>query len=434
MRITRLSLERFRVYEDRLDLEVPAGLVGIYGANGSGKSVLLDAIRFALYGKSRTGNDEIRTSGTNGDCVAEVEFEHEGHLYLVRRTLTGSSTTVKAEAHWNGQQVAEGVRDVTAYVHSVLGMDDAAFRASVFAEQKQVAAFSGQSPQKRRELVLRLLGITPLDKARDAARADAREARADHERLSNRLPNLDELDEQLVAATSTAEEVAGRVAEAVAAFDATAAAVEAAEQETERLDDVRRTYDDLVTQGKAAKAVVTDADARLGELAEEAKALEVADERLAELRPLAEGIDELEARIRLLDAVESARAALADLPDPGERPDEPDEAAVDLARVAAEAAAAAASSIEGEIKSLEAELVRARDVAERSTGLSPDEDCPVCGQALGDALEQVQAHRTAEVVAAEERLATARKQLAAARSGADEAAGALGAATQALKA
>ena len=59
------------------------------------------------------------------------------------------------------------------YLHAILGMDDAAFRASVFAEQKQVAAFSNQTPAKRRELVLRLLGITPLDTARDEARRDA---------------------------------------------------------------------------------------------------------------------------------------------------------------------------------------------------------------------------------------------------------------------
>ncbi|MGI9033446.1 MAG: AAA family ATPase, partial [Acidimicrobiales bacterium] len=196
MRVTRIYLRNYRVYEDELDLEIPPGLVGVYGPNGGGKSALIESIRFALYGKSRTTNDDVRTSGIKAECVAEVEFEHEGHLYLVRRTITGATATVRASAHADGSQVAEGVRDTTRYVHSILGMDDAAFRASVFAEQKQLAAFSSRPPAERRQLVLQLLGITPLDAARDAARRDARTAQADHERLRGMLADLDTLRRQ----------------------------------------------------------------------------------------------------------------------------------------------------------------------------------------------------------------------------------------------
>ena len=89
MRMTRLYLRNYRVYQQELDLQIPAGLVGIYGPNGSGKSALVESIRWTLFGKSRTSNDQIRTSEINEDCITEVEFEHEGHLYLVRRTITG---------------------------------------------------------------------------------------------------------------------------------------------------------------------------------------------------------------------------------------------------------------------------------------------------------------------------------------------------------
>ena len=92
MRITRLYLRNYRVYEQELNLEMPAGLVGIYGPNGSGKTTLLESILWTLYGKSRTAKDEIRTSGVNAECITEVEFEHEGHLYLVRRTISGMNT------------------------------------------------------------------------------------------------------------------------------------------------------------------------------------------------------------------------------------------------------------------------------------------------------------------------------------------------------
>src|SRR5215469_2050004 len=97
--INRLYLRNYRVFEDELELELPPGLVGIFGPNGAGKSTLLEAILWTLWGKARTTRELIRTSGVGGDCVTEVEFEHEGHLYLVRRVLKGVNSTVTVEAH-----------------------------------------------------------------------------------------------------------------------------------------------------------------------------------------------------------------------------------------------------------------------------------------------------------------------------------------------
>src|ERR1700686_483992 len=98
MLLTRLYLRNYRVYEEPLDLALPPGLIGIFGVNGSGKSSVLEAILWTLWGRARSGKDEVRTAGVGGDCVTEVEFEHEGHLSLVRRTLLWINSTVKAEA------------------------------------------------------------------------------------------------------------------------------------------------------------------------------------------------------------------------------------------------------------------------------------------------------------------------------------------------
>jgi exonuclease SbcC len=414
VRITRLYLRNYRVYEE-LDIEVPPGLVGIYGPNGSGKSALIGSIRFCLYGKDRTSNDQIRTSGVNADCVTEIEFEHEGHLYLVRRTITGVNHTMKAEAHWNGQQVAEGVRDVASYVHSVIGMDDQSFRSSVYAEQKQVAAFSSHGTAKRRELVLRMLGITPLDKARDAARSDANESRKDHERLAARLPDLGELEEIVAAAKQHAEGIVDQVTTADAALVEATTAHDAAEATFEQLEDVARTWNQLVVEGKAAASIADASTERVEALIAEQAAFADVEVALIELRPQADGIDELEARVRALEAVESSAATLAALPDL-DAPERPDEAVAEAARVTAEQATAASAELAGSVRAAEQELVRAEAAAARSSELSADEDCPVCGQHLGDAFEQVAAHRTEEVRAASDRLTAERAKLADAES------------------
>lgn len=433
MLLTRLYLRNFRVFEDELDLPLPPGLVGIYGPNGSGKSTLLEAILFTLWGRSRTAKDEIRSAGVGGDVTTEVEFEHEGHLYVVRRRLTGINATPRAQVTCDGLQVTEGVREVGRYVHSLLGMDDAAFRASVFAEQKQLAAFSGQTPAERRKLVLQLLGITPLDAARDAVRRDARVTRERHEHLRSVLPDLDALAvlaDDADAAAGAAEVAAG---EASAAAEAAAGRSAAAAEELLRHDRLRQEYDGLVIEGRAARAeldrAVSAAATRQAELDE----LDAAGGALADLERAAAGLADAEAALpplRALAAAATAAAAATVPPAVGE----PDPAERDRAAAAAEAARSRLAEVDGAHRAVTAELERARQAASRSADLAGGADCPLCGQVLGEAWEQVQAHREAEVAEATARLRALDAERAGASDQARRAVAALDAAAAALRA
>jgi exonuclease SbcC len=404
MLLTRLYLRNFRVYERELDLELPPGLVGIYGPNGSGKSTLLEAITFTLWGKARTGRDEIRSSGVGAECVTEVEFDHEGHLYVVRRSLSGINSTMRAEAHCDGLIMAEGATDTRRYVHAVLGMDDIAFKASVFAEQKQLAAFSSQAPAVRRTLVLALLGITPLDAARDAARKDARATEAQLAQLRSMLPDLDRL-----AVGAADADAAAAAAEALAHTEA--AVVEVARtREAEaaasfgRQDLVRQAYEALVSEGKAAKMILDRESETVAALAAELAGLEAADAQLAEATAAAAGLD---VDRRLLDALSRLTDAYRDLDaiDVGPEPPAADDAARTAAARADQVARAALAEIDGRRRAGAAELDRATELAQRSATLAGDGDCPLCGQSLGEAFGQVRAHRLGEVADAEARQA-----------------------------
>ncbi|MBV8984089.1 MAG: SMC family ATPase [Acidimicrobiia bacterium] len=399
MRLTRIRLRNYRVYEE-LDLELPPGLIGVYGANGAGKSSLMESIRFCLWGKARTEKDEIRTSGVNADCAAEVEFEHEGHLYLVRRTISGVNSTVKAETHADGLQVAEGVRDTARYVRSILGMDDAAFRASVFAEQKQIASFSGQTPAERRKLVLQLLGITPVDAAKDQARKDGRMAMEQYTRARDLLPDV----EKAKADVADAETVAKAAAEKETAAAKELAQAEEAHTAARKAHDVlvvtRNEYDRIVAEGKATKVEFERAEKRLKELEAEVQGLAEAAEALTKLEPDAAGLAQAEQRLTAVQAVDRARTALAEIP-VLEEPARPDEAVFDSARAEAEGAGRQLAEVEGRMKAAADELSRAKEMVHRASALSGEADCPLCGQALGDAFEQVQQHRADELSRAE---------------------------------
>ena len=404
MLIKRLYLRNFRVYEDELDLELPPGLVGIYGANGAGKSTLLEAILFTLWGKARTTKEHIRSAGVGGDCVTEVEFEHEGHLYLVRRTLKGINSQVSVEAHCDGALMSTGTRDAERFVESILGMDDAAFRASVFTEQKQLAAFSNQSPAERRRLVLQLLGITPLDAARDAARKDARDLTADHDRLRGMLADLD------VLATDAADRAAAADAAAAVATEEAAAARVARERATAALaafhaEDLRRQeYDALVIEGRAARQEMDTAREAVTAREEELRQLDGLAGRLADLEAAAAGADQDEELLDRLTAAASAAKAFEAVR-VGTKPPDPDDAGVEAATARADALRQDMAAAAALLRAAEADVARAEQAAARGSSLAGEGDCPTCGQPLGDAFETVQSHRAAELTAAQERVA-----------------------------
>jgi DNA repair protein SbcC/Rad50 len=418
--IDRIYLRNYRVFEEELDLTLPPGLVGVYGPNGAGKSTLLESVLWALWGKARTAKEEVPSAGSHGECIAEVTFEHDGHIYLVRRTVSGANYTVKAEAQCDGLTVAEGARDTGRYVHSVLGMDDAAFRASVFAEQKQLAAFSGQSPAERRKLVLALLGVTPLDSARDKARADARQSAEQHKKLRGMLPDLDE------AKVSADDSEAGAAAADVAAADEEKAAATAGElalsarQSFTTLDLVRQEHDLLVLEGKAARSEVDTANKRVAELEAELADLAGAEAKLKLLGPEAAEVEPADRRVQLLRSLLDAAKELAGQPE-GAAPPLPDDEAMAAAEGAAMTARAALGSAEAKRQAAAGELKRAEDARARSSSLSGTEDCPLCGQPLGDAFASVQTHRQQEVEVARAQLTACEQSLARASEAATSA-------------
>jgi len=412
--IDRLYLRNYRVFEDELDLCLPPGLVGVYGPNGAGKSTLLESILWALWGRARTAKEGVPSSGTHGECVVQVTFEHEGHVYLVRRTISGVNATVRAEAHCDGRAMAEGARDTSRYVHSVLGMDDASFRASVFAEQKQIDAFSSQGPADRRKLVLGLLGVTPLDTARDRARADARETSQQHSRLRGMLPDLEAA--RLRAAD---KEAAAGAAEAAAAEEERAATTfqefaRASREAFERLDRLRQEHEMLIVEGKAARGELDAAEREANSLQAELGELAGAEARLAQLAEAVSALAAAEQRSQLLAEVEAAGAELSVVPEQAAAPPPPDEDALAQAAEAATSANVRVAAAQAVNDAALAHRERAKLAAAKSEGLSAAGECPLCGQVLGEAFAQVQAHRASELAAADEELAEAARHMASA--------------------
>src|SRR3989442_1360005 len=101
MELRRLRLVNFRQHA-HTELEFGPGITGIIGPNGSGKTTILEAIAWALYGVQavRGDKDSIRRIGVKGRANVEVELEFRlgAHEYRVARTLSTAAVQRAAQA------------------------------------------------------------------------------------------------------------------------------------------------------------------------------------------------------------------------------------------------------------------------------------------------------------------------------------------------
>src|ERR687892_359406 len=405
MRVVELSLRNYRVFEE-VDLEFPARVIGIFGENGAGKTTLVESVAFALYGvdAARTKKQEIRTHGVLTDCEVRVVFEHAGSQFEVRRSIKGRGHTPEAELYGGDLLLASGTTDVDAELRRLLHMDLHVFRSSVYAEQKQLDAFSDLGPARRKEMALRLLGIKPVDDARTFARREARATRESAGQLEDAVADIAALEAELKEAKDAAADAELKTATTKA---------KAARKAFQEIDAARERVEKLTVRLRA-KTEQRDAVVERGEeLAERAEGIR---ERLAALPALQDELEragDVESRLRagtrLADALEKLAAAqerLADVP-------QSDAEAVRDALSAAETTLAKARDTSARAAAERSHAASLEEAAEdrlaRAAEADPTQPCPTCGRPLGDDFADYVKHCRADVAAAKKTVSAAER-------------------------
>jgi len=177
MLLKTLTLRNYRKYKN-VDVEFPDGIIGIIGLNGVGKTTLIEAIGWVLFGHhaARTTKELIKREGASANeaCSVALEFELEGDGYKVVREMLGKNLVPRASLVINGKLITNNAEEVTEVVEDRIGMDYPSFFTSVFARQKELNALSSMKAAERKKLVLRMLGIERIEKSIQAIREDKR--------------------------------------------------------------------------------------------------------------------------------------------------------------------------------------------------------------------------------------------------------------------
>ncbi len=296
MKPLRLEIQGFTAFRQFTELDFgDLELFALVGPTGSGKSSLLDAMTFALYGQTArlgaAGLDALISQGERGLSVG-LTFEVGGVTYRASRTKgrRQAENEVRferrdADGRWANLSDG-GMKGVNERIRTAVGLDFKTFARSVMLPQGEFARLLHGTGKERQALLGELTGLEHVAAMQRVASDRAKE-------LKHRVSSLNSVLEN---------EYAGVTVEAVTVLRAERERTDAeAEGLRDRLEALQNSLARLRETEKVWKAR-EDTSRRLGALDARAAGVQAGAARAARARRVA-GV------LPLLDAAERARIA-----------------------------------------------------------------------------------------------------------------------------
>ncbi len=171
--IKRILLENWRSHQ-RSELVFSKGTNVLVGRMGSGKSSVMDAICFALFGtfpnvqsrKVKLEDYIMNKPEVKNKARIELDLEVDGKEYRIIREITRGKGTSKAELFEEGKLKEAIISRVNESVTKIIGMNYDLFSKAIYSEQNQIDYFLQIPAGKRKQKIDELLGIDKFEDAR----------------------------------------------------------------------------------------------------------------------------------------------------------------------------------------------------------------------------------------------------------------------------
>jgi len=187
----KLALKNFLSYgEDVPPLDFTQFHIAcLSGNNGQGKSALLDALTWAVWGEGRKASQEKKADNSllrigQKDMQVEFIFDLEGDRYRIIRTFSLVKKSSRSGLEFqvfnqeNNEYVSltcSSIRKTQEKITKILRIDYQTFINSAFILQGRIDEFSRKSARERKEILSEILGLSRYDELANLAKSHLRE-------------------------------------------------------------------------------------------------------------------------------------------------------------------------------------------------------------------------------------------------------------------
>jgi exonuclease SbcC len=287
------------------------------GNNGHGKSALLDAITWALWGEGRKAagdrkpDEGLLRIGTT-EMQVEFEFDLEGDHYRVirsyRKTARGGVSSLELQVYdetTGGYLPLSESSSVTKTQHQInrlLRMDYDTFINSAFILQGRADEFTRRSARERKVILADILGLSRYDELMKLARSHAGQSDKDCTRLAAKL---EEIDAELAHKEEYERELACLSGELTALSDALG-------RDEAALSRLSETRSDLRNKSRRVADLKQEMERSEAALQELRSQLETARKEVAEYQGILERKDRIVADFDRYEALRNTERAYTD--------------------------------------------------------------------------------------------------------------------------
>jgi len=302
----RLSIRNFLCYREN----VPSlDFTGIHvaclcGPNGHGKSALLDAITWCLWGKARGKTQDDLISYGADEARVELDFTARESTYRTIRSHSRGGgrrrqgvTDLQLQLVRNGDVqplTGDSIRQTQAKIDQIVGMDYDTFINSAYLLQGRADEFSNKPPSDRKAVLAKILGLEVYDRLQERAKeglAEGAEAAKELEGalgwMRNEAEGIGDPSDELAHVGKNLDALSLRVAEKRREIDDLRGQVRELERQRDQLTELEGQMRTLARDIEQLDTAMAEARSRIGQykdLVQQADAIKQGAARLEQAR------------------------------------------------------------------------------------------------------------------------------------------------------
>ncbi|HET6715821.1 MAG TPA: SMC family ATPase [Nitrososphaeraceae archaeon] len=169
MIIKKIEITNIRSYKEKTTIELPMGRILFQGDIGSGKSTILSAIEFALFGLGDIDANHLLRIGESKGSVL-LEFESGGKIYNVFRSLLRRGNKIFQEEGFlydNGVRNSYSVSELKSKILNIIGINERSqtkttstiYRFAIYTPQEMMKNVLTSNNERRVEILRRAFGL-----------------------------------------------------------------------------------------------------------------------------------------------------------------------------------------------------------------------------------------------------------------------------------